>query len=306
VLFRSRDLDQLLYAQGEPFATLSIYAQFKVFELAKKNGIKVTLDGQGADELLAGYHGFPEARMRSLVESKDFFRLISLISAWRRWPGRSMRGLAGVVLADATPTLRRSSKFISALSAINLIGDHSLEFFESNTLKIASSLTNVRDTSEEFHGRRLTEALYLALGPKRLSTLLRFADRNSMFSSIESRVPFLNKKLVEFTLALPEQYLLSSKGQTKYILREAMRGLVPHEILQRRDKVGFEASSTSWGAGSNSLNVLSKNLDGIPLLNSKQCTAAIKDVVDGKRQLDSNLWRVINFSKWYQMEGLTD
>ena len=70
--------------------------------------------------------------------------------------------------------------------------------------------------------------------------MLRHGDRNSMYWSIESRVPFLTIDLAEFVLSLPESYLVSRDGETKYIFREAMRGIVPDEILNRRDKIGFQ------------------------------------------------------------------
>jgi asparagine synthase (glutamine-hydrolysing) len=126
-----------------------------------------------------------------------------------------------------------------------------------------------------------------------------------MHHSIESRVPFLNRKLAEFTLSLPEEYLLSPEGETKHILRKSMVGIVPDEILNRRDKIGFEASTKGWGQGSKVLTEVASNLESVPLINAKQSRDAIFDVVEGKRVLDSNLWRVINHARWVQLENIS-
>jgi asparagine synthase (glutamine-hydrolysing) len=305
LLFES-DLDELIVAQGEPFSTLSIYAQFKVFQLAKEVGIKVTLDGQGADEFLAGYHGFPEGRLSSLMQTGKWLEIPSFVKNWESWPGRSAKSLAAVYFAENFPKIRRSSGFISTAQRLGLIGNHNLEFFESKTKTLASLVPErYQDSSKGFRGRKLTQALFEALGPKRLTSLLRFADRNSMHSSIESRVPFLNKKLVEFTLSLPENYLLSDKGETKHVLRHALEGIVPEPILNRRDKIGFEAATPGWGKGSAVLKLVASSLEDIPLINSKASRIAINEVCSGDRPLDSNLWRVVNFARWYQLEKLS-
>jgi asparagine synthase (glutamine-hydrolysing) len=299
-----KDLDDLIRAQGEPFSTLSIYAQFKVFELAKQTGIKVTLDGQGADELLAGYHGYPEAKLLSLLEKLDFGSLRDFVRVWGSWPGRTSKSLLGVSLAEFFPDARRSSSLVSLAHVLGLVGDQSLELFSGGAKKLAARSGESNRRDKRFKGRRLAETLGLALGTSGLTTLLRFADRNSMYSSIESRVPFLNKKLVEFTLALPDSYLLSQKGETKHILREAMRGIVPEIILDRRDKIGFEASTEGWGVGSELLTEIAENLDSVPLIDQTESRRAILGVVEGRRKLDSSAWRVINFARWVQLEGL--
>lgn len=82
-----------------------------------------------------------------------------------------------------------------------------------------------------------------------LPALLRHADRNSMRFSIESRVPFLTTEMAEFLLSVPEPFLVSPQGETKSIFRAAMRGIVPDDILDRRDKIGFATPEKDWLAG---------------------------------------------------------
>jgi asparagine synthase (glutamine-hydrolysing) len=85
----AKDLEDLIATQGEPFGGTSIYAQYRVFKLAKECGMTVTLDGQGADELLGGYNAYPGQRIRSLMEQKRYTDAWYFLSAWSQWPGRS-------------------------------------------------------------------------------------------------------------------------------------------------------------------------------------------------------------------------
>jgi asparagine synthase (glutamine-hydrolysing) len=98
----ARDLDDMLVAQGEPFGSTSIYAQYVVYRAFREQGVTVSLDGQGADELLAGYHGYPGHRLRSMLERGRYGEAAAFLGRWSRWPGRgSKRALLefGSVLA---------------------------------------------------------------------------------------------------------------------------------------------------------------------------------------------------------------
>lgn len=298
------DLDDLIRSQGEPMAGLSVYAQYKVFEMTKRIGIRVTLDGQGADELLAGYQGYPEARALTFLDRGDLVGLVSFLRSWGRWPGRSLHFFLGVVFAEHFPTVRRSSQFIEFAQKLGFMGNHDLDFFTSEALSLARRPPMLHPRKKALHGRRLSEALSMELGPKRLTALLRVADRNSMRFSTESRLPFLNRKLAEFVLRLPEQYLLSDSGETKHIMRQSLRGIVPQQILDRRDKIGFEATTDGWGKGSKSLLEISENLEGLPLVNVAKARGALLRVQAGVENLDANTWRVMNYARWAQLEGL--
>ena len=102
-----RDLDDVVRAQGEPFASSSIYAQYRVFQAAKEAGITVTLDGQGADEVLAGYSGYPGYRIRSMLSQGHFNDVAHFVRGWTAEPGRSPTELAAGVAAQAVPRRAR-------------------------------------------------------------------------------------------------------------------------------------------------------------------------------------------------------
>lgn len=237
-----KDFHDMALMQGEPFSSSRIYAQFKVFESASRAGVKVVLEGQGGDELFAGYHGFAHLRVISLLERADFLGLIRFVLEWRKWPGRAVSALAAQSFSYLVH-LNRWPARIQLLARKLVSGDDALKFVK---LRIARKLgldlrtAHQHRLSRAFRGRRVTEGLLDALTASYIPQLVRQGDRNAMAHSVENRVPFLSVPLVEKVLALPEEYLISPKGETKSVLKKAMRGVVPDPLLDRKDKVGFE------------------------------------------------------------------
>jgi len=231
----ARDLDDMILTQGEPSGSTSIYAQYRVFQLAKQHGVTVTLDGQGADELLAGYNGYPGPRLHSLIEKGQFSEAWDFLNQWSKWPGRSRRLGAQQLLAEYAQgpvydMLRRLSGRADIPTWLNAD-----VLFEGG---IVCRYPRQR-ASDQAMGRRLVAELGLSLTRRGLPALLRHGDRNSMRFSVESRVPFLTTDMADLLLSLPESYLISPRGETKHVFRAAMRGIVPDEVLNRRDKIGF-------------------------------------------------------------------
>ncbi len=239
-------VEAIVRTQDEPFGSASIVAQWFVFERAAKEGLKVMLDGQGADETLAGYHHYfatmalgllSEGRVASYLALRARyerelgpFPLASglLAAAARRmfasWRPTALalagaRWLVGHAKRDPGPTRASSSLYTAAI----------------HNAAVAATTPSAKPIYSLDHELR-TQTTSASL-----PALLRFEDRNSMAHSIEARVPFLDVRLVDFAFSLPET--LKIRGvTTKYVLREAMRGLIPEEIRTRKDKIGFRAS----------------------------------------------------------------
>ena len=240
-----RDLDAMILAQGEPFGSTSIYAQYRVFQSVRENGVVVTLDGQGGDEAFAGYHGYPAQRLHSLIETGRFRESSRFVQAWAEWPGRSakqavMDGMAQFMPAGVSRWRSRTLAKSSPILDYAKLRDRNVEL-EFPLLFAESS-----------RGNRVKSHLRAALTRRGLPALLRHGDRNSMHFSIESRVPFLDRALVEFALSLPEDHLIGADGTSKNVLRRALRGIVPDQILDRRDKVGFSTPEQAWLSKANS------------------------------------------------------
>lgn len=228
------DLEKLFYYQEEPFSSASIYAQYNVYELAKQKGTKVLLDGQGADEILAGYHKYYKwywqelFRKRKLASSHELAssKELGIIERFT-WKNR----IAALFPEFATIVLERRY-LVNALKHEDLTRD-----FVQLQSKEAYYIT-----PEIFS---LNGVLYFNTCLHGLEELLRYADRNSMAHSREIRLPFLDHELVEFVFSLPANFKIR-KGWTKWLLREAMKDKLPPEITWRKDKTGFEPPQQEW------------------------------------------------------------
>lgn len=295
------DLHDMILAQGEPFGSTSIYAQYRVYKLARESGITVTLDGQGADELLAGYNGYPSAVVQSMLDKFEVIQALKFIYRWSRWPGRNLRLASVMFLRPLVP------KTLQAF-AYKLIGrSPSPPWLDEAYLKEGGVRigppAQPPDKKDE-KGRRLAATLRRALTGGGLIPLLRHGDRNSMNYSLESRVPFLTIELAEFLLSLPERYLVSSDGETKKVFRAAMRGIVPDEILDRRDKIGFQTPEREWlRKHSDELKGLIGDMSGLPFLKTERSRKHVYEALEGLRPIDARIWCLINICAWGRTQG---
>lgn len=295
----SADLDDLIRTQGEPFCGTSIYAQYCVYKSARENGVTVTLDGQGADELLGGYNGYPNARVRSLIDCGDWQALITFISQWSKWPNRSLNEGLRIGLAEMLPLQIRSL-------IRDFRGQKELPWIKKREFEQAGvGLGKAQDFSsgkDSTRGRSLVAALRRNLCNDGLVALLRHGDRNSMRWGVESRVPFLTTDLAEFCLTLPEHYLVSPTGETKHILKAAMRGIVPDAILDRRDKIGFATPEQEWfrQLGATALKWI-EAADQIPFLDAGQAKREVELIAGGHKQMSPETWRLINYCRWAEI-----
>jgi asparagine synthase (glutamine-hydrolysing) len=207
-----KTFDKVTYYQDEPYGSASVIAQYAVMELAKQHGVTVLLDGQGADEQLAGYLGYYHGYLHQLHNTK----------------------------------LALYKKEIAFYNQFHGQAYTYVPFVRQETLRM--KLGRYRRT---MLGQPLPYDTYLNTLLKQstadagLKELLRFADRNSMAHSREVRLPFLSHKLVEFVFSLPDRFKINA-GWTKFVLRKAMDSILPHSICWRIDKIGYEPPQKSW------------------------------------------------------------
>jgi asparagine synthase (glutamine-hydrolysing) len=281
------DLKSFLNCHSEPVAALGPYAQFKVMQLAK-NHVKVTLDGQGADEQLAGYHYFFAAYFKDLLKKLRFLDLIKEIVAYEK-NHRSLLAIKYLGLYMSPPFLKDR---LSRLSHDYLDKD----FFRQG--KAFSSIKN-----DLYNPGTLAQSLIQHFEFK-LEHLLKWEDHNSMWHSLEARVPFLDHHLVERTLGLPPGKIIK-KGNTKFILREAMKGVLPEKIRVRQDKIGFATPWEKWfktiqisGLARDILHSAEFRNRGI--LNQGKCLEDFKHFMDGKISIPKETWKWINLELWFR------
>lgn len=232
------EFDNVFEHQEEPFGSASIMAQYEVFKLAKQNSVSVLLDGQGADEVLAGYHPYFMYYFLELEKNKNEFQ--HQLSAYVQLHNNN--SINGVYQRDFRYQLRKKlpiafdgmRKMKSLLTQTR--GGFSKDFYEENK-------KNTFVYPSKYYS--LNEALHSSLMGGSLQDLLRYADRNSMAHSLEVRLPFLNHELVEFVFSLPATYKIN-EGWTKYIMRHSLHDILPTEITWRVDKIGYEPPQKKW------------------------------------------------------------
>ncbi len=229
------DFQKLVHHQDEPFQSSSIYAQYKVYELAKQHDVTVILDGQGADEILAGYNKYYHWYWQELVRKEDWKKAKHEQKAAANNGVRAEWSWKNYVAAYMpTLTARQLEKKANAQQA-------SLEFMHQDFIEQYRDKSSVQKPVVE----KLNDILYFNTMQQGLEELLRYADRNSMAHSREVRLPFLNHELVQFVFSAPSSMKIN-KGFTKYLLRLVMDTVLPQPIVWRKDKVGYEPPQQQW------------------------------------------------------------
>jgi asparagine synthase (glutamine-hydrolysing) len=228
------DFDNIMWHQEEPVNSASVLAQYKVYQAAKQNGVTVLLDGQGADEILAGYPKYYKWYWQQLYAD---------------------RKLKSSGELKAASSLGIEENFGIKNKAMALLPQFGMAMLQSQKEKKA--LRNPELNKDFAHQQKgnfyystppettLNSALYFNTFVNGLEELLRYADRNSMAHAVEVRLPFLNHQLVEFLFTLPA-YLKIRNGWTKWLLRKSMEDVLPKEIVWRKDKIGFEPPQKQW------------------------------------------------------------
>jgi asparagine synthase (glutamine-hydrolysing) len=280
------EIRNLTWHQEEPFRSTSIYAQWNVMRLAHQHGLKVVLEGQGADEVLAGYHSYIPEFVASLIRRGQLSEASEQL--WAMWK-------TGILTASES-----FSRFVPKV----IRGILRLRWFRDPATRQVMREEYKKVTSE-LPPAGFQHLLYDDLFGY-LQSLLRQGDRNSMAFSVESRTPFLDYRLVEMFLGMPGVYKLRD-GWTKPFTREAMRGLMPETVRLRVDKKGFATPEAFW---------YERNLGRIRevLLSSDSKIELWVDRTKLKQWLGneaysrlsgSSLWRILSVHFWLETFSLT-
>jgi len=227
------NFETVCYHQEEPFQSASVLAQFSVYKTARQQGIPVLLDGQGADEILAGYHKYYPWYWLELFRSNK---------------KRLQQELAQARAAGVTVPWSWKNKLAAWFPS------HAAVWLKRMRTRQQRHHPDLDPAFLEVCGQsyytiphidNLNGVLYYNTLINGLEELLRYADRNAMAHGVEVRLPFLNHELVQFVFALPSAYKIRD-GRTKWILRKSMENLLPATITGRTDKVGFEPPQLQW------------------------------------------------------------
>ena len=291
------ELDKVIWHMDEPFSSTSQYAQWNVFKGAKEKGLTVMLDGQGADEQLAGYTGFYSVIFAEYLRK---FRFISFYRELKRYKElraeteQYVKSYKIVVEAIISAYLPR---YLQKLGKLKLFYLRRVSPFEKK---------DIRDTIMSLNLYPANNSRQYILDNIRcnLAMLLRFEDRNSMAFSIESRVPFLDYKLVETAFRMPIEFKIYN-GITKRILRDSVE--LPDKIKYRYSKLGFVTPEDQWinehpEIYRNELETACENLEGIV---NKDKVLNWYDSISGKvERMDYTAFRIICAGRWIKIFNL--
>lgn len=286
-------LSAVTWHQDEPFGSTSIFAQWNVFGLAAQQGIKVMLDGQGADEQLAGYHSFFAPRFATLFRSARWLELLREVRAAgphhgygavfaAKQIGKSLvpRGLRDLA-RRASGSIHNAPAWLS-LDRLGAVAGHPFADGGAHESVQAMSIEQLVRSN--------------------LPMLLHWEDRNSMAHGVEARLPFLDYRFVEFALGLPDAYKLS-RGVTKRVMREAMHGVLPESVRMRMDKMGFVTPEEVWmreQAPDQFRRAMRDAIDVSGGIITPAALSMLEDVIAGRTPFSFTAWRLVSFGAWMQ------
>lgn len=281
-------VEEMLGYHDEPICTVTWYSLYLIVKNIKDANVPVVLNGHGGDELLAGYWDHYQYNFYDL---KNDDRLKSEIEQWHINHNRDMNEIQKHQ-SMIEKVLNKQQKEIDRFPNYSYVFNQ--DFNAKYNLDI--EIKNIKCDS------LLTQRMYKELFYETVPASLRAEDRNTMAHSIESRSPFLDHRLIEYSYALDNKYKIRD-GVGKWILRESMKGILPEKVRTRKDKAGFIAPADEWFRTINKDQILdmldSKEFADIGIFNLTAIKELYNEHLSNKKNHQMFLWQLINVFIWY-------
>ncbi|HSE61389.1 MAG TPA: asparagine synthase (glutamine-hydrolyzing) [Candidatus Saccharimonadales bacterium] len=269
------DLEDFIRTQEEPTISTGPYAQYKVMEEAAKH-VTVLLDGQGADEMLAGYYPYYFVYLRQLKRQGRYLKMM----------GEMLR---------STDVLFRFLRF-RLYDKLNFRKRVGISELLNSTFKQTHSAETFAPVPDDLKKRFIEDLFHNSL-----PALLRYEDKNTMRFSLEGRVPFLDKETVTFLFGLSDEAIIRGSWN-KRILRDATKGLLPEAVRARRNKIGFTTPEVEWFKRLKTRFYgifLSESFANRPYFNQQAVLSAFEGHIKGRNTTDTMIfWRMLNVELW--------
>ena len=295
------NIPKIIWHNDEPIQTPTTFNQWSVMEAAKNQSIKVTLDGQGVDELAAGYPTYFSIHLAELARKLN---VIEFITTFKDIVSTKGEGRNTVSLLFRVIYLLIPQWAISALSAIPFFrfvvkGESFQPILRKKYKQSWRNIAKHQLLLQRKHSISIAKRLRFDFYNMSLPALLRYEDRSSMAFSIEARTPFLDYRLVEFIQSLPSEYFIK-EGLTKAIVRDGVSSLIPQSVFNRTDKKGYPIPSSDW---LNKSDKIIKNIfSGETFLSTYINIDEFQKMLSlGKLPIkDDELWRLVFAELWFR------
>ena len=283
-------LDKFVWHQEEPVNGASYFGEFVLRRLIRQTGTTVSLDGQGADEIITGYKSFLTPYLQDLLKESKIHSFLKECAAFKHMV--SAKDIIGSILGILHPVLayKMQEFYLQRIKS-----------YLSGPFASSNKMSNPTALSPKCFDSELNKRLYESLTISSLPVQLIRADKSAMAFSVECRFPFLDHRLVELIFSLPSDYKIRD-GVTKYILRESMKKELPKEIYARRDKKGFPVPQSRWLRGElrtfteDIINC--KGFKELPFINWKKFVKRYQRFLKCDIEFDTELWSVISVFLW--------
>lgn len=283
--------DEMLAFHDEPVCTVTWFSLYLIAKLVRAAGMPVVLNGHGGDEIAGGYWDYYQYHFHDLAAAGRDRELADEIAAWSKNHGRDPAELdryrayiPGMLRGEVPETSR--------------FPDYSGLFLPEVAASCRREIRLETGFADVLARRMASDLLHETVPPT-----LRAEDRNTMSQSIESRSPMLDHRLVEFAFTLPGRFKMR-EGLGKWVIREAMKGILPEDVRTRKDKAGFIAPADVWFRTVNRRQIQdmvhSESFAGAKLFDIPKVEAMIREHQEGAKNHQMVLWQLINLELWFR------
>lgn len=280
-------------ALEEPPLALAAVAQYRVFQLCREHDTTVVLDGEGSDEIFAGYAPYHRFLLTDRIRQGRFREAAGELRAMSRRYETSMPGMLVSFVAPGIVRRIRKPRY---------------QWLDGHELRAGRSpLDVVTDRSAD--PSLVNRHLYDAVRWGNMKIVLGYTDRNAMAHSVEARVPYMDHRVVELAFSMPDSYK-AGRGDRKRILRDIGRELLPPVVTERKDRMGFGTPDAQfwrdglWKRGVDAIR--DAGIASLPYIRRSELDRYLDDFHRGRHQDLRSIWRLYAFAEWRSTFGVTD
>lgn len=289
-------MDRVTWHQEEPLQSIALVGQYHAFRAAADHGVRVVLDGTGSDEMFGGYPRHQWARLLGRIgDGRWWSGTREFSDAWRGEPFREW-----FLEAASASVRRRRDRWVSA-------GRPAWIHRDLPTSRGVASLRR-RPGLEMSRLTRLSRMTWTDLTMGNVPGVLAIGDRNAMAHSVESRVPYLDHRLVEFAFGLPDQFKTCG-GDVKIVLRDVAKRRLPRLVAERRGRIGFGMPIVDWMRQSLRPSILdavdSADVAASGVFDRTRAQRFVTDFMQGRHQDSVAVWRIYALARWLDVYAVT-